>query len=109
MLSSGSSESLPSKVQVRPAQVTVASAVGGAFDGGGGGVPPPVRTTLKLTPRVEVELAIAVRPPVLPVTLLLLSTVSPDMCPDPVWESVLRTVWEAGAVQPLVLVDLSAQ
>jgi hypothetical protein len=34
MSPSASSESLPSKVQVRPAQVTVASAVGGWFSGG---------------------------------------------------------------------------
>jgi hypothetical protein len=46
---------------------------------------------------------------VLPETLLLLSATTPDMCPDPVWDSVLRSVWLAGTVQPLVLVDSSAQ
>ena len=65
-------------------------------------------TTLKLTPRLEVEFDVAVRPPVLPETLLL-STSTPDMCPDPESESVLRSVWLPGVVQPLVPLDSSAQ
>ena len=66
-------------------------------------------TTLKLTPRLEVEFAVAVRPPTLPVTVLLLSTSRPDMCPVLVPNWLARVVCPPGAFQALVLADLSAQ
>ena len=112
MPSSGSVESVASNVHVSPVQVRFMTAVGGWF---GGGVASPAgrRRTVHMVAVLALELAFAVRPPVLAgvpaVSAAGRSVSRVPTRPPPEPNVVARVVSPAGAVQPVVALLLSDQ